>query len=164
MIRYAFSCAEGHEFEAWFRNATACDEQLDAGLVSCGVCGGTSVKKALMAPSIGAKSNRKEDAIVPPAAPVDENEGATSPRLPMMAGGMGEEAQRLVQAMRKFRETVTKHADYVGPRFAEEARKIHFGESTDRGIYGEATPDEAKALSDDGVEVVPLPMLPEDQN
>ncbi|MEM8877112.1 MAG: DUF1178 family protein [Pseudomonadota bacterium] len=163
MIRYTFSCAEGHEFEAWFRNSAACDEQLEAGLVSCGICGGTDVKKALMAPSIPAKSNAKPE-VQATAAPAPVEDGSTPQRLPVMTGGMGEEAQKLVHAMRKFRETVTKHADYVGPRFAEEARKIHFGESGDRGIYGEATPEEAKALSEDGVDIVPLPMLPEDQN
>lgn len=163
MIRYAFSCAKGHEFEAWFRNSAACDDQLDAGLVSCGVCGSNDVRKALMAPSIPARSNATSEP-AEPAAPVPAGDGNGASRLPMMAGGMGEEAQKLVHAMRKFRETVTKHADYVGPRFAEEARKIHFGETGDRGIYGEATPEEAKALSEDGVDIVPLPMLPEDQN
>jgi hypothetical protein len=167
VIRYSFTCADGHGFEAWFRNAAACDEQIDAGLVTCGVCGGGDVRKALMAPAVSTKSNRRPDA--PPTAAQDSAPEAaqtaeSAGRLPMMSGGMGDEARKLVHAMRKFRETVTQHADYVGPQFAEEARKIHFGESQERGIYGEATPDEAKKLSEDGVDIVPLPILPEDQN
>jgi hypothetical protein len=175
MIRYNFTCADNHEFEAWFRNAAACDEQIAARLVSCAVCGSSDVRKALMAPAVGTKSNRKADVTAdasqggaPEAAQDAVQEAGQSPgaagRLPMMSGGMGDEARKLVHAMRTFRKTVTKHADYVGPQFAEEARKIHFGESQERGIYGEATPDEAKKLSEEGVDIVPLPILPEDQN
>jgi hypothetical protein len=170
MIRYNFTCTDDHDFEAWFRNASACDEQVAAGLVSCAVCGSTDVRKALMAPAVSTKSNRKPDGPVTTtqiSAPEADQPGAPTEaagRFPMMSGGMGDEARKLVHAMRTFRETVTKHADYVGPQFAEEARKIHFGESQERGIYGEATPDEAKKLSEEGVDIVPLPILPEDQN
>ena len=147
MIRYDLICDKGHEFDGWFRDSATYDKQARRGFVACSVCGSSKVEKQLMAPGIPAKSNRKDE--VPQrmvAGPVD-------PRVAMM-----------MKIMREMRRHVEENADYVGDKFAEEARKIHFAETEARGIYGEATADEATALIEEGIEVFPLPRLPEDGN
>ena len=147
MIHYDLICEQGHAFDGWFRNSAAYDEQAGQGLVTCTHCGSAKVEKQLMAPGIPVKANRKADA---PAkvvsAPVD-------PRLAMM-----------MQMVREMRKHVEENAEYVGDKFAEEARKIHYEETEKRGIYGEASPDEAKALIEEGIDVHLLPRLPEDGN
>ena len=155
MIRYRLQCAAKHEFEGWFRNADAFDRQAKRNLVVCPSCGSTEVTKALMSPSVvkSAKTSRiAREAPTPPAAP----------SVPQRVANSGQ--RELLQMMRKLREEVISKSEYVGPRFAEEARKIHNEEVEQRGIYGEASPDEVKDLVDDGVEVYPLPVLPEDRN
>jgi hypothetical protein len=149
MIRYDLICDQGHQFDGWFRDSAAYDMQAAAGLVSCAVCGSAKVAKQLMAPGIPVKSNRKADA---------------APRQTMMAGGSDPRAQALMEMMRDMRRTVEANAEYVGDRFADEARRIHYSEAEQRGIYGEATREEAEALIEEGIEVHPLPRLPEDGN
>jgi len=147
MIRYDLICDQGHEFDGWFRDSAAYDGQAGRGLVSCTVCGSAKVEKQLMAPAVPAKSNRKD------MSPQKMVGGAVDPRM-----------QAMMQMMREMRRQVEENADYVGDRFAEEARKIHYEEAEKRGIYGEATPDDAKALIEEGIDVHPLPRLPEDGN
>ena len=147
MIRYDLICDRGHGFDGWFRDSAAFDVQAAAGLVSCAVCGSARIEKQLMAPQVAAKSNRKAD--VP---------------LKMAAGPLDPRAQTLLKMMREFRAEIEKNAENVGSKFAEEARKIHYGETEKRGIYGEATGKDAKALVEEGIEVHPLPKLPEDGN
>ena len=147
MIHYDLICDKGHAFDGWFRNSAAYDEQAGKGLVSCTVCGSAKVEKQLMAPGIPVKSNRKD------AAPKKMISGPVDPRLATM-----------IEMVREMRKHVEENAEYVGDRFAEEARKIHYEESEHRGIYGEASPDEAKALIEEGIAVHPLPRLPEDGN
>ena len=161
MIRYRMMCDDGHGFDAWFRSAEDCDAQIDRGLVTCGACGSNAVKKALMAPRV---RTSKKAAAPPPPEPEAKPEApaASPPSLPVAA--MPPEAQKVLGAMRKLREMVTENAHYVGPRFAEEARKIHYGEAEARGIYGEATSSEVEALEEDGVDIMPLPVLPEERN
>ena len=148
MIRYDLICEDGHEFDGWFSNSAAFDEQSRNGLVSCIHCGSTSVEKQLMAPGIPVKGNRKKE----PAA------------KPILAATVDPRQQKLVQMMRELRKAVEEHAEYVGDKFAEEARKIHFKEVDARGIYGEATREEVAALVEDGVDFMPLPNLPEEHN
>ncbi|MCA3560355.1 MAG: DUF1178 family protein [Aestuariivirga sp.] len=145
MIHYDLICDKGHAFDGWFRNSAAYDEQSGRGLVACSHCGSAKVEKQLMAPGIPVKSNRKSGQKMV-SAPAD-------PRL-----------AELMTMMRKIRRHVEENAEYVGDRFAEEARKIHYEESDPRGIYGQTTPDEAKALIEEGIAVHPLPRLPEDGN
>ena len=147
MIRYDLICDQGHGFDGWFRDSSAYDAQAESGLVSCTVCGSVKVEKQLMAPGIPAKSNRKPD------MPQKMVAGPVDPRMQMM-----------MQLMREVRKSVEENAEYVGDRFADEARKIHYAEAEKRGIYGEATADEAKSLIEEGIEVHPLPRLPEDGN
>lgn len=147
MIHYDLICDRGHAFDGWFRNSAAYDEQAGCGLVTCTQCGSARVEKQLMAPGIPVKGNRKADAAkTMVAAPAD-------PRL-----------AELMNMMREMRRHVEENAEYVGDRFADEARKIHYEETEQRGIYGQTSPDEAKALIEEGIAVHPLPRLPEDGN
>jgi hypothetical protein len=156
MIRYRLNCRKGHQFEGWFASSTAFDRQAKQGRVTCPACGTTKVSKAVMAPSIakGGKPKRR--------AKSGGDQPATDPPKP--------ETQRvaahkeLAAAMRKLRAEIESKSEYVGTRFPEEARKIHYEESPARGIHGEATAEEAKSLSDEGIEFFPLPALPEDHN
>lgn len=145
MIHYDLICDKGHAFDGWFRNSAAYDEQAGRGLVTCTQCGSAKVEKQLMAPGIPVKANRRSEQKMV-AAPAD-------PRL-----------AELMTMMREMRRHVEENAEYVGDRFAEEARKIHYAETDPRGIYGQTTPDEAKALIEEGIAVHPLPRLPEDGN
>lgn len=143
MISFALHCARGHDFEGWFANSAAFERQQTEGTLSCPVCGVADVSKALMAPAIS--TSRRKDAM-------------------QVAAHIPDDAAPAVAAMRKLRQHLTENADYVGKKFAEEARRIHYDEAEKRGIYGEATSDEARALADEGIDFHPLPMLPEDHN
>lgn len=146
MIRYDLICKDGHTFDGWFRDSEAFDTQAAQSQVACAMCGTTDVHKQIMAPGIPMKSNRKES----------PNRVFTAQNDPRVAA--------LANAMRELRDHVEKTAEYVGDRFAEEARRIHYQETEPRGIYGEATPKEASDLVEEGIEVHPLPRLPEDGN
>lgn len=140
MITYSLACENQHKFDAWFRSAEAYDDQHGRGIVTCPVCGSLKVDKALMAPALR----------------------MTSDKISLSTGHpMQSEIRDFLRAMRK---KVTSEADYVGDKFAEEARKIHFKESDQRGIYGEATRDEVAELLDEGIDFLPLPQLPEEAN
>ncbi len=146
MIRYDLQCDKGHAFDGWFSNSDAFDKQQKRKLVSCTRCGSVEIEKQLMAPGIPAKSNQKPGSV-------------------NMAGGvMDPQAQKMLAMMREYRKTVEANAEYVGDKFAEEARKIHYEEASKRGIYGEANREDAEALLEEGIEVHPLPRLPEDTN
>lgn len=143
MITYSLLCPDGHEFEAWFSNSAAYETQAKAGQIVCPICGRTDIRKALMAPNV--VSSRSREQLAKPG-PSDAQRG------------------EVVEIMRRLREHVTQNAEYVGPRFADEAMKIHNEEAEARGIYGEASETEAKLLREEGVEFYPLPVLPEDHN
>jgi hypothetical protein len=142
MIRYALRCGRDHEFEAWFRSSVDFDRAAAAGENACPVCGSHEIAKALMAPAVSGTKKREKVSL---AAPDPRN-------------------LALREAVKEFRKKVTENADYVGDKFAEEARKIHFNETEPHGIYGEATTEEARALAEDGIAFQPLPSLPEDRN
>ena len=130
MIVYNLRCKNGHEFEGWFRDSTAFDSQAGDGKLLCPTCNSRRVEKAIMAPALA---------------------GCRDPET------RRSEARNMRQFMTGLRKYVQEHAEYVGPNFAEEARKIHNGESVDRHIYGETTVEEAKELVDEGLDVAPLP-------
>jgi hypothetical protein len=158
MIHYNLRCAKGHAFESWFQSSSAYEAQEKRGLVSCPVCGSTDVERAIMAPQIVSKTGRESATSEPAPAPAtDVNAPAPTPLL------MAQE-QELRTKLRELRDHIVKNADNVGERFPNEARKMHYGDIEHRPIYGEASPDEAKALIDEGVEVMPLPVLPDDRN
>ena len=136
MIVYDLKCRKDHVFEAWFRDSAAYDAQAEAGDVRCPVCGSKKVEKALMAPNL-ARGKAQSG-----------------------ADGDTERAAEQRRALMELRRQVEENCDYVGDRFPEEARKIHYGECDPRGIYGETSPDEAKALDEEGVEIQRIPWLP----
>ena len=158
MIRYTLRCDKDHSFESWFQSSSAYDQQVKRKLVSCPVCGSAKVAKAIMAPRIVSKKGR-DKAPVPVEAPAEAAAPAAEATPLMMA-----QERELRAKIKELRDHIVKNADNVGERFPNEARAMHYGDKEHRPIYGEASPEEAKALIDEGVEVSPLPVLPEDRN
>ncbi len=168
MIRYALVCDDGHDFESWFRDSAAYDEQQASGFVACPHCGSAEVRKAIMAPRVArtdrfdavgtpAEASGAMADIAPPAAP--------APVQPDAAPAVVSETDRAVRdLMRKVHAFVKEHAEDVGPAFAEEARRMHEGEADTRPIWGQATPEEAMELAEDGIQAIPIPVLPDDRN
>ncbi|HEX8827223.1 MAG TPA: DUF1178 family protein [Xanthobacteraceae bacterium] len=165
MIRYALNCDRGHVFESWFANSSAYDKQAKRALVSCPVCGSAKVEKAMMAPRLARADAGSHPAAAPSPMPPPVAQTPTPSASAKTPVAMVSAAERdLRQKLKELRDHVTKNASYVGQRFPEEARKIHYGEAEHRSIYGEASPDEAKALHEEGIEFHPLPVLPDDKN
>jgi hypothetical protein len=153
MIHYQLRCAAGHGFDGWFKNSDGFEVQAASGFVACPSCGNTEVERALMTPGIARKGREPE--VAPVMVPASLPEGAIG--LPA-AGGLIPDSVRV--ALHKLREEVEKNCDYVGADFAEEARRIHNGETTARGIYGESTDEEAEALEEDGITFARIPWAP----
>ena len=159
MIRYHLRCERGHAFESWIQRSGAFDSQVKRKLVTCPSCGSAKVEKAIMAPQVARKDKSNADPSSQPEA-VPAEVAAPSPSTPLM---MAQEVE-LRTKLKELRDHVIKNADNVGERFPNEARKIHYGDIEHRPIYGEASPDEARSLIDEGIEVTPLPILPDDRN
>ena len=161
MIRYNLRCEHDHAFDSWFQSSSAYDSQVKRKLVTCPVCGSAKVEKAIMAPRIVSKKGRDRAEPVP-AAPTPTPAPAETPAAstPLL---MAQERE-LRAKLKELRDHIVKNADNVGERFPNEARKMHYGDIEHRPIYGEASPDEARALIEEGVEVSPLPVLPDDRN
>jgi hypothetical protein len=159
MIRYSLRCQRGHPFESWFQSSSAYDSQLKRKLVTCPACGSAKIEKAIMAPQIVGKKGRDRTEPVPPALPAEVTPPAFTPMPLLMA-----QERELRAKLKELRDHIVKNADNVGERFPNEARKMHYGDIEHRPIYGEASPDEARALIEEGVEVSPLPVLPDDRN
>jgi hypothetical protein len=155
MIRYNLRCEKGHAFESWFQSSAAYESQEKRKLVSCPSCGSAKVERDIMAPRIVSKKGRE---VVAPAPAVEA--AASSESTPLL---MAQELE-LRAKIKELRDHIVKNADNVGERFPNEARKMHYGDIEHRPIYGEASPDEARALIEEGVEVSPLPVLPDDRN
>jgi hypothetical protein len=169
MIKYALRCERGHEFESWFKNSAAYDSQRKRGLIACPGCNSAKVEKAIMAPRLA----RSESAEAEPL-PAADTAASSTPSLPMPmpfappgkgnVAIMSSQERELRKKLKELREHIVKNADYVGQRFPEQARKIHYGETEHRSIYGEASPEEAKELHDEGIAFHPLPILPDEFN
>ena len=138
MIQYSLKCENDHGFDSWFASADAYDKLADNGMVSCAVCGSTKVSKAIMAPRV--RTTKGKEAPAAPTLPTEKS--ATE------------------QAMAEMRAQVEQNSEYVGTNFATEARSMHLGDAPERAIYGEAKPEEAKSLIEDGIPVTPLPFMP----
>jgi hypothetical protein len=161
MIRYTLRCERGHTFESWFQDSAAYDSQVKRKLVSCPACDSVKIEKAIMAPRIASKKGRERAEPGPAPAPATEAPAAPTPgATPLL---MAQERD-LRAKIKELRDHIVKNADNVGEKFSNEARKMHYGEIEHRPIYGEASPEEAKSLIDEGVEVSPLPVLPDDRN
>jgi hypothetical protein len=154
MIRYALICDKQHAFESWFADSAGYDKQAKRGLVTCPQCGSAKVEKAIMAPQLANTKKRRKSAVASTPAP-----GENAP-VAMLSPQETEFRQKL----KEVREHLTKNSEHVGPKFSEEARKMHYGEIEHRSIYGEASPDQAKELAEEGIEFHPLPVLPDERN
>jgi hypothetical protein len=157
MILYSLLCAKDHGFDAWFPNSDAFDRQAKRGIVACPQCGSTKVRKAIMAPRIAkgiSKGSGSMRVIAEEAAPT------AAPAETPPANATSVMAPEIPQALTELRKQVESNCDYVGDNFAEEARKIHYGESKKRGIYGESSDAEAEALKEEGIEFGRVPWLP----
>jgi hypothetical protein len=158
MIRYNLRCERGHAFESWFQSSGAYDSQVKRKLVNCPACGSAKVEKAIMAPRIG--HTKKGSQAPQPQPEMTASEASATPATPLMLA----QERELRAKLKELRDHVVKNADNVGERFPNEARKMHYGDIEHRPIYGEASPDEARSLIDEGIEVTPLPVLPDDRN
>lgn len=148
MIHYTLRCPAEHKFEGWFKDSAAFDEQAERGLVTCPECGDSTVRRALMAPSIPRKGRTKATEVVEtPEPPIAEKAAVGVP-------------DQMRAALQRVRAEIERTSDYVGPDFADEARRIHRGESDKRSIYGESTEAQADALADEGIAVARIPWVP----
>lgn len=166
MIHYALRCANAHDFDGWFASSGAFETQCQAGHLVCPFCGSDEVARALMAPAVrtgtpapSAGEGEPQDA--PERGAPSQEPVATTPTLPPMAPS---DHAALMDAVRALRQKIVEHGTDVGSRFPEEARRIHYGEAEPRGIYGQAELEEARALIEEGIDVIALPVLPEDRN
>src|SRR4051794_26497065 len=155
MIHYDLRCSHDHTFDGWFKDSGAFERLAKRGLVECPHCGDVKIDRALMRPAVA----KREAGPVPSPAPAPQPPSSNQPCPPAAMAGGGLPAHMRVM-LQRMRAEVEKHCDYVGPQFAEEARKIHYGESEKRGIYGEASPEQAKELADEGIEVSRIPWVP----
>ena len=162
MIRYSLVCGDKHEFEIWFKNSADYDKQSKRGLVACPVCGSAKVEKALMTPALGRGTQKGARLPTPetPAPPEPPVPSASKTPVAMVSPAEREFRSKL----KELRDHLTKNAENVGGKFPEEARKMHYGEKEHRSIYGEASPQEAKELAEEGIEFHPLPVLPDERN
>ncbi len=145
MIRYSLKCPSGHRFESWFQSAAAFGTLKSAGQLSCAICGDNSVEKDLMSPGIASPNGVAQPAAASPA-----------PTLPDLTLP-GSDLEKAIAAWRRHVET---NSEYVGVQFAREVRRIHDGDAPERLIHGEAQPEEARKLIEDGLPIAPLPFLP----
>jgi hypothetical protein len=159
VIRYALSCDRGHDFESWFQNSAAYDKQAKRGLVSCPLCGSAKVEKAIMAPRLARK-----DKSTPITAPVEETVPSPAPEPATPVAMISPQEREFRKKLKELRDHLTSNADNVGKKFPEEARKMHYGETEHRSIYGEASSQDAKELHEEGIEFHPLPVLPDERN
>lgn len=153
MIRYDLRCDQAHAFESWFQNSAAYDKQAKRGLVTCPACGSTKVEKTIMAPNVPAKTRKGKSGAA-------NNESAKSDQVTLMSA----QERELRGKIKALHDEIASKADNVGEKFPDEARKMHYGEIDHRPIYGQAKPAEAKELIEEGVEILPIPSLPDDRN
>jgi hypothetical protein len=159
MILYRLRCAKGHEFESWFKDSKSYERQEKKSLIGCAVCGEAKVERAPMAPRLGKGGSGKVE-VEMPAAGSPAPAPAPSPEQQQMAALAKHMPKELREALLKVRAEVEKNCEHVGDKFAEEARKIHYGESDKRGIYGQTSEEEADALAEEGIEFGRMPWIP----
>jgi hypothetical protein len=153
MILYDLICDKEHAFDSWFRNSSAVEKLVKAGQVVCPACGSVKVKKAIQAPNIS--PSKKRGSAPSPTLPVPAP--TTEPTVPAGEPNVVHAVEKMTEAFNELRKTIEKNFENVGDKFPDEARKIHYGEAPERGIYGDATPKEAQDLNEEGISVVALP-------
>ena len=165
MIKYQLICDKSHEFEGWFGNSANFESQQESGLLTCPVCGSADVRRALMAPNLASPKTRKTD--LAEQQPSAQPEPQPQPQAPQQASAAlppaaARKMQELMSEMRALQTKIRQECRDVGNDFAEEARKIHYGEVEPEGIYGQATAEEREALDEEGIEIMDMPWLPKD--
>lgn len=160
MIRYALACNKGHSFDSWFQDSAAFDKQAKRGLVTCPHCGSAKVEKAIMAPRLSGARKRGTPVDSPQTAPAVSGQAQENQPVAMISPL----EQEFRAKLKELREHIVKNADDVGQKFPEEARKMHYGETEHRSIYGVASPEDAKELAEEGIEFHPIPILPDERN
>jgi hypothetical protein len=161
MIRYALVCDKGHDFESWFADSAAYERQAKRKLVSCPHCGSVAVDKTIMAPRL----SRARKGAPPQEAAIGNEAPPPAPTPgPAPVAMLSPQEQEFRAKLKELRDHITKNADNVGTKFPEEARKMHYGETEHRSIFGVASPQEASELAEEGIDVHPLPILPDDRN
>lgn len=165
MIKYQLICDKSHEFEGWFGGSAAFESQQESGLLTCPVCGSADVRRALMAPNLASPKTRKTD--LAEQQPSAQPEPQPQPQAPQQASAAlppaaARKMQELMSEMRALQTKIREECRDVGNDFAEEARKIHYGEVEPEGIYGQATAEEREALDEEGIEIMDMPWLPKD--
>ena len=164
MIRYALICDHKHSFEIWFNNSADYDKQSKRGLVTCPACGSKKVEKAIMAPSIARSGKSKASSSQAAAEVTNDPSPLPAAETPAPVAMLSPQEREFRAKLKELRDHLTKNADNVGKKFPEEARKMHYGEIEHRSIYGEASPQDAKDLHEEGIEFHPLPVLPDERN
>jgi hypothetical protein len=161
MIKYQLICNQNHEFEGWFHGSAAYDEQAANGLLRCPVCDSDQVKRALMTPNLASPKQRKSTA---PSTVSRAGQAEAPDRIPVMQAEQVQAYGAALAELRQLRQKIVKDCRDVGDNFAEEARKIHYGESEAEaeGIYGQATQKERESLKDEGIEIFDMPWVPSD--
>ena len=177
MIKYQLICDQNHEFEGWFQGSAAYDEQAANGLLCCPLCDSDQVKRALMTPNLASPKRRKSTTpsasdhlpVTEPAAPVPAplassraGHAAALGRVPVMQAEQVQAFGAALAELRQLRQKIVKNCRDVGDNFAEEARKIHYGEAEAEGIFGQATQEERESLKDEGIEIFDMPWVPSD--
>ena len=165
MIKYQLICDKSHEFEGWFGDSAAFESQQASGFLTCPVCGSAEVRRALMAPNLASPKTRKTD--LAEQQPSAQPEPQPQPQAPQQASAAlppaaARKMQELMSEMRALQTRIREECRDVGNDFAEEARKIHYGEVEPEGIYGQATAEEREALDEEGIEIMDMPWLPKD--
>ncbi len=164
MIKYQLICEKEHEFEGWFQSSDAFSEQCAAGILSCPICETVNVRRALMAPNLASPKTRKTE--VPFEQPTEDAAVLSPTPVSVSGSGMPPDAmvkmRELVVEMRELQSRIKKECRDVGSDFAEEARKIHYGEAEPEGIYGEVSETEREQLDEEGIEIMQMPWLPRD--
>jgi hypothetical protein len=164
MIRYSLVCDKGHDFESWFADSAAYDKQAKRKLVTCPHCGSAKVEKAIMAPRLATSKKGAAPIEAPPPEIPASTTAAAAPAGATPVAMISPQEREFRVKLKELRDHLTANADNVGKKFPEQARKMHYGEIEHRSIYGEATPEDAKALAEEGIEFHPLPILPDDRN
>lgn len=161
MIRYALVCDAAHEFDGWFSTSASFEEQAKRGLVACPVCASPRIERAVMAPNVARTDLGPRRPQPSPSAESPAAAPASAPAaLPSPTALIGEKEAALRAMITELHRQVRENAEHVGERFAEEALKIHHGETKERAIYGQASPEDAQMLQEEGVAFMPLPRLP----
>jgi hypothetical protein len=156
MIRYALNCKSGHIFEAWFGSSLDYERQRERNLVECPSCGSREISKELMAPAVSTARKRDQGR--------GQQEGLPATMAAAIPASLDAEKREKLRELREMRDRILADSENVGPRFSEEARRIHHGEAEQRGIFGQASLEEAAELIEEGISVLPIPEFPGDRN